>query len=155
MIIRSLKLTDKILIIEASVHLAVKLMAASVNVNSTNHLTVRKNKLVSDVLEPLAANSHNVDEVIEKSFLALTHKYNVDPLELAGWAFLHGKIQDDATKLKCAKYFTTVFKRSLNLYPDLKTDVIKLLKQYRTLAKKQGDSDYYDSLKNQLHDVAA
>lgn len=150
MIIKSLKINSNHVLIELSPSLSLKLICMGLNVSRDNFITIRKNKFAADFLEPMAASGISVDQVIEKSFLEFTHKYSVDSSELAAWTLLHGKISDESVRLSCSKYFMTVFQRSINLYPDIKEAVLKLVKSFRSLAKKQGDADFYQLLNSKL-----
>lgn len=155
MIIKSLKINPNLVFIELSPNLALKLLCMGFNVSRDNFIAIRKNRFAADFLEPMAANGIPVDQVIEKSFLELTHKYSVDSSELAAWTLLHGKISSETVKLSCSKYFMTVFQRSINVYPEIRESVLKLVKSFRSLAKKQGDTDFYQSLNSKLSDSFA
>mgnify|MGYP000900376627 CR=1 FL=1 len=154
MLIKQVELLNQNIKIEVDSELGMKILVSGVNISRSNTVVIKKSKLLSEFIEPLKNNGLAVDSIIDRSFNQLVHKYNLSAAELDGWALLHSKIEPDLLKLSSAKYLSSIFRRTVNLAPQTETTVVSLIKKFRTLAKKQGDMYFYESLTQDLTDYA-
>lgn len=154
MFIKQVELLTSKIKIEVDAALGLKLLISGVNINRSNIVIISKSKLSAEFIEPLEKNGLDVNAIINSSIYQLVHTYSLSQTELEGWALLQSKIEQDHLKLSSAKYLSSIFKRTVNLAPQSESLVIALIKKFRTLAKKQGDMFFYESLSNDLTDYS-